>query len=440
MRIIVLGLGYVGTITAAGLASKGHDVVGIDVDESKVEGIRRGLSPVVEPGIGDLVAAGVASGRLQAATEIAAVLDGADVTLVCVGTPSTTRGGTDLTFLTRALADLREAMTTARPPASGHHSVVIRSTVPPGTGHSVVAPLFAPEQLPAGWSVGTAMCPEFLREGSGVADFYDPPFVVVGTEDARTRDELTDLFAFLDRQIHQVDVPTAEALKYACNAFHAVKITFANEVGRLFCEFGVDSRQVMQIFCEDEKLNLSAAYLRPGFAFGGSCLPKDLRALQDLARVAAVDIPMISATTASNELVIRHVVDRVLATGLRHVCLLGLSFKSDTDDVRESPSLELAERFVGKGLEVRIFDPIVNPDLLVGANLRHLQSRLTHVNRLLAASPDDALSTAEIAIVTSTDPGTLTALLAHPPQVVLDMSGRLGDQVEHLPGYEGVSW
>jgi GDP-mannose 6-dehydrogenase len=263
---------------------------------------------------------------------------------------------------------------------------------------------------------------------------------VVGTEDERTQTALAELFAFLGQEIHHVDVPTAEALKYACNAFHAVKITFANEVGRLFCEFGVDSRQVMEIFCQDDKLNLSAAYLRPGFAFGGSCLPKDLRALQDLARLAAVDIPMISATTVSNELVIRHVVDRVLATGLTHVCLLGLSFKSDTDDVRESPSLELAERFVGKGLEVRIFDPIVNPDLLVGANLRHLQSRLTHVNRLLVATPDDALSSAEIAIVVSTDRSVLSALLAHPPRVVLDMSGRLGDQVEHLPGYEGVSW
>lgn len=440
MRIIVLGIGYVGTITAAGLASKGHDVVGIDVDESKVEGIRRGLSPVVEPGIAELVATGVASGRLTATTDFGSALDGADVSLVCVGTPSTSRGSTDLSYLTRALTDLREAMEGARPPASGHHSVVIRSTVPPGTGAAEVAPLFAPEGLPAGWSVGTAMCPEFLREGSGVADFYDPPFVVVGTEDERTESTLAELFAFLGQGIHHVDVPTAEALKYACNAFHAVKITFANEVGRLFCEFGVDARQVMRIFCEDDKLNLSAAYLRPGFAFGGSCLPKDLRALQDLARLAAVDIPMISATTVSNELVIRHVVDRVLATGLTHVCLLGLSFKSDTDDVRESPSLELAERFVGKGLEVRIFDPIVNPDLLVGANLRHLQSRLTHVNRLLVASPDDALRSAEVAIVVSTDRSVQSALLAHPPRVVLDMSGALGEQVEHLPGYEGVSW
>lgn len=440
MRITVLGLGYVGTITAAGLASKGHHVVGIDVDASKVESLRRGASPVVEPGIDELVAEGIATGRLDATTDIRAALDRSDVSLVCVGTPSTARGSTDLAFMTRALADVRAAMESVRPPDSGHHSVVIRSTVPPGTGASVVAPLFAADELPTGWSVGTAMCPEFLREGCGVADFYDPPFVVVGTADERTRTSLGRLFAFLGQEVHAVDVPTAEGLKYACNAFHAVKITFANEMGRLFSEYGVDARRVMEIFCEDDKLNLSAAYLRPGFAFGGSCLPKDLRALQDLARSAAVDVPLISATTASNEVVVRRVVDRVLATRLERVCLLGLSFKMHTDDVRESPSLELAERFLGKGLDVRIFDPIVNPDRLVGANLRHLQSRLTHVNRLIAPSPEEALREADIAIVTSTDPSVLAALRADPPQLVLDLSGRLGADVELLPGYEGVSW
>lgn len=440
MRITVLGLGYVGTITAAGLASKGHDVVGVDVDGSKVETIRRGSSPVVEPGIAELVASGVAAGRLTATTDMTAALERSDVSLVCVGTPSTARGSTDLTFLTRALGEVRDAMVSAAPPASGHHSVVIRSTVPPGTGATVVAPVFAADRLPGGWSVGTAMCPEFLREGSGVADFYDPPFVVVGTHSTATRQALAELFASLDQATHDVDVPTAEALKYACNAFHAVKITFANEMGRLFCEYGVDARRVMELFCEDDKLNLSAAYLRPGFAFGGSCLPKDLRALQDLARAAAVDVPLISATTTSNDLVVRHVVDWVLATHLEHVCLLGLSFKMHTDDLRESPSLELAERFLGKGLHVRIYDPIVNPDLLVGANLRHLQSRLTHVNRLLAGSAEEALQDADIAIVTSTEPGVLAALRAHPPQVVFDMNGRLGEDLEHLPGYEGVSW
>lgn len=439
MRITVLGLGYVGTITAAGLASKGHHVVGIDVDESKVESLRRGSSPVVEPGIDELVAEGIATGRLEATTDIRVALERSDVSLVCVGTPSTARGSTDLTFMTRALADVREAMESVQAPASGHHSVVIRSTVPPGTGASVVAPMFA-DELPVGWRVGTAMCPEFLREGSGVADFYDPPFVVVGTADERTRASLSRLFDFVGQEAHHVDVPTAEGLKYACNAFHAVKITFANEVGRLFSEYGVDARRVMEVFCQDDKLNLSAAYLRPGFAFGGSCLPKDLRSLQDLARAAAVDVPLISSTTVSNELVVRRVVDRVLATRLERVCLLGLSFKMHTDDVRESPSLELAERFLGKGLDVRIFDPIVNPDRLVGANLRHLQSRLTHVNRLIAASPEDALRDADVAIVTSTDPTVLAALRANPPQLVLDMNGRLGDDLEHVPGYEGVSW
>ena len=440
MRVAVLGLGYVGTVTAAGLASQGHEVVGVDVDDMKVDAISRGASPVVEPGIDRMIKEGVAAGRLRATSDPRVALDGADVSLVCVGTPSSSRGDADLTYISRALADLRDAMSFARPPASGVHSVVVRSTVPLGTGRSLVAPAFAAELLPPGWSVGTAMCPEFLREGCGVEDFFDPPFVVVGADDVRTREALTELFAFLGQEIHHVDVPTAEALKYACNAFHAVKITFANEMGRVFSPYEVDARRVMAIFCEDRKLNIAPTYLRPGFAFGGSCLPKDLRALQNMARVAGVDVPLISATTVSNEIVVRSVVDRVLETGYRRVCLLGLSFKMDTDDLRESPSLELAERFVGKGLEVRIFDSIVNPERLVGANLRHLQSKLSHVNRLLATSPEEALAEAEVVVVATSDPAVLRALAAADPKVVLDINGRLGDDIEHLSGYQGVNW
>ena len=440
MRVAVLGLGYVGTVTAAGLASQGHEVVGVDVDDMKVDAISRGASPVVEPGIDSMIKDGVAAGRLRATSDPRVALDGADVSLVCVGTPSSSRGDADLTYISRALADLRDAMSFARPPASGVHSVVVRSTVPLGTGRSLVAPAFAAELLPPGWSVGTAMCPEFLREGCGVEDFFDPPFVVVGADDVRTREALTELFAFLGQEIHHVDVPTAEALKYACNAFHAVKITFANEMGRVFSPYEVDARRVMAIFCEDRKLNIAPTYLRPGFAFGGSCLPKDLRALQNMARVAGVDVPLISATTVSNEIVVRSVVDRVLETGYRRVCLLGLSFKMDTDDLRESPSLELAERFVGKGLEVRIFDSIVNPERLVGANLRHLQSKLSHVNRLLATSPEEALADAEVVVVATSDPAVLRALAAADPKVVLDINGRLGDDIEHLSGYQGVNW
>lgn len=440
MKVAIFGLGYVGTVTAAGLANHGHEVVGVDVERSKVGAINRGESPVVEPGVDRLVAQAVAAGRLRATTEVLDAVDGSDVSLVCVGTPSTPRGDTDLTYIARALGDIREAMAQATPPESGFHAVVIRSTVPPGTGRDVVAPAFAPGLVPDGWEVGTAMCPEFLREGSGVEDFFGPPFVVIGAEDARTRAACESLFDFLDLEACHVDVASAEALKYACNAFHAVKITFANEMGRIFSQYGVDSRSVMEIFCQDHKLNISPAYLRPGFAFGGSCLPKDLRALQSLARTSGVDVPLVSSTLASNEIIVRALVDRVLATGYRHVALLGLSFKNNTDDLRESPSLEVAERFVGKGLEVRIYDPIVNPARLVGANLEHLQSKLAHVNRLLVDRPELALEDAEVVLVSTSDPASLAALQAISPRLVIDLDGRLGAGVERIQGYSGVSW
>ncbi|MFW5469130.1 nucleotide sugar dehydrogenase [Knoellia sp. CPCC 206435] len=440
MKVVIFGLGYVGTVTAAGLASRGHDVVGVDVDAGKVAAINGGTSPVVEPGVDRLVLDAVQAGRLRATTDVAEAMDRADLSLVCVGTPSRPRGDTDLSFIQRALSDLREAMSQAAPPASGFHSVVIRSTVPPGTGSSVVGPTFAPDLVPDGWSVGTAMCPEFLREGCGVEDFFAPPFVVVGTADPRTRESCEDLFGFLGLELHHVDVGTAESLKYACNAFHAVKVTFANEMGRIFSQFGVDSRTVMQLFCEDHKLNISPSYLRPGFAFGGSCLPKDVRALQSMARTVGVDLPLVSSTLTSNELTVRALVDRVLETGYRRVAILGLSFKMDTDDLRESPNLEIAERFVGKGLDVRIYDPVVNPDKLVGANLRHFQSKLAHVNRLLAPTPELALEDAEVAIVATSDPACLAALRSAAPTLVLDINGRLGEDVEHIAGYQGVSW
>jgi GDP-mannose 6-dehydrogenase len=440
MKVAIFGLGYVGTVTAAGLASQGHDVVGVDVERSKVAAICRGESPVVEPGVDRLVAQAVSAGRLRATTEVREAIDGAAVSLVCVGTPSTPRGDTDLTYIARALSDMREAMADAAPPPSGFHSVVIRSTVPPGTGASVVAPAFSPELLPDGWTVGTGMCPEFLREGSGVEDFFAPPFVVLGAEDPRTKVACEMLFDFLDQEVQHVDVASAEALKYACNAFHAVKVTFANEMGRIFTEYGVDSRGVMELFCQDRKLNISPSYLRPGFAFGGSCLPKDLRALQSMARTSGVDVPLVTSTLISNEIAVRGLVDRVLESGHRHVAILGLSFKMNTDDLRESPNLELAERFVGKGLEVRIYDPIVNPAKLVGANLEYLQSKLSHVSRLLVDRPEAALEGVEVALVATSDPSSLAALQDAHPQLVIDLNGRLGEAVEHIDGYRGVSW
>ncbi|MGN6577862.1 MAG: nucleotide sugar dehydrogenase [Nocardioides sp.] len=440
MKVAVFGLGYVGTVTASGLASCGHEVVGVDVDHAKVEAIQAGRSPVVEPGIDEQLADGVRAGRLRATTDARDAVDRAEVSLICVGTPSAANGSTDLTFITRALSDVRGAMEAVTPPPTGLHAVVVRSTVPPGTGAGVVAPVFDPAALPPGWTVGTGMCPEFLREGSGVKDFFDPPFVVVGASDDRTRETLGELFAFLGQDIHHVTVETAEALKYACNAFHATKVSFANEVARVFRFHGVDTREVMQIFCEDRKLNISPTYLRPGFAFGGSCLPKDLRSLHYMARMSGVDVPLLAGTGMTNELVVRDAVERIIATQLRRVCILGLSFKMDTDDLRESPNVELAERLIGKGFDVRIFDPIVNPDRLVGTNKRQVEAKLPHLNRLLAHSPRDALDGADVAVVSSADRDVVDALVSASPRMVLDLHGRLGSRVEQLPGYEGLGW
>ena len=440
MRVAVFGMGYVGTVTAAGLASRGHEVCGVDVDKVKVEQLSLGRSPVVEPGLDELIAAAVSSGRLTATTDPATALDRADVSLLCVGTPSLPQGGTDLTYLRRALADIRSRLPVVAPPSSGFHAVVVRSTVPPGTGDEVVQPAFADLDPATGWTVGTAMCPEFLREGSGVADFFSPPFVVLGTADQGVIDRLSEMFAFLDLDLRLVDVRSAEALKYACNAFHAVKVSFANEMGRIFRTYGVDSRQVMRIFTEDTVLNISPAYLMPGFAFGGSCLPKDLRTLLDMARTNALDVPLLNGTLQTNERVIADVVDRLISSPYRTVAMLGLSFKMNTDDLRESPNVELAERLIGKGFEVRIYDPIVNPERLMGSNLRYIESRLPHLRRLLVGTPREALQGCGTAIVATSDQSALDELRAMPPPRVLDLLGRLGPEIEQLPGYEGVGW
>jgi GDP-mannose 6-dehydrogenase len=439
MKLAVVGLGYVGTVTAACMASNGHDVWGVDVDTAKVGEIQAGRSPVAEPGLDALVASAVASGTLQATASCADALGGAEVSLVCVGTPSTARGGTDLSFVLRALDDIVVALR-ARLPTAGRHTVIIRSTVPPGTVQDVVLPALTGGLAGTGITIGAAMCPEFLREGSGIADFFASPFIVAGTSDPQVAEAVTKVFGFLGQPVQVVDVRTAEALKYACNAFHATKVSFTNEVSRLFRLLGVDSREVMSLFCEDRVLNISPSYLSPGFAFGGSCLPKDLRSLLHLARMNGADLPLLAGTLATNELVINEVVDRVVARGARSVALLGLSFKMNTDDLRESPKVELAERFIGKGLDVRIYDPVVNPARLVGANRRQVESKLPHLGRLLAREPADALRGADIAIVSSSDRAVLDALVTSPPRHLVDLCGRLGSEVESLPGYEGLSW
>lgn len=440
LKVAVFGLGYVGTVTAACLASNGHDVRGVDPDSMKVEMISNGRCPVVEPGLDEVVARAVENGSLRATMQPFDALDGAEISLVCVGTPSSPQGNVDLSYLMKAIKEIAQALAAVTGP-SGFHSVVVRSTVPPGTVEQEVVPALEAElEGQLGQGFGVAMCPEFLREGSGLADFVDPPFTVLGTSDPQVASSVERLFAFLDRPLRVVPVRTAEGLKYACNAFHAMKVSFANELARLYRALDVDARTVMDVFCEDDRLNISPSYLRPGFAFGGSCLPKDLRSLLYLARMNSVELPLLSGMMASNELTINDVVDRVARSGGRRIALLGLSFKMQTDDLRESPNVQLAETLIGKGFDVRIYDPIVQPSRLLGTNRAYVEFRLPHLGRLLADTPQEVLANCDVAVVSSCSSGVLTALRDDPPPLILDLDGRLGEAIEAIPGYEGVGW
>jgi GDP-mannose 6-dehydrogenase len=439
VKVTLFGLGYVGSVTATCLAARGHDVVGVDTDPGKVAVLASGKSPVVEPGLDELVTEVIAAGKLRATTSIAEGLADSDLSLVCVGTPSGAGGATDLSYVRKVVAEIgRQIADSTRP-----HTVVVRSTVPPGTVDDIVVPLL---EESSGRKVGddlqVAMCPEFLREGSSVTDFFEPPFLVIGGS-AEAAAVLTELFTFLSCPVETVPLRAAESVKYACNAFHAVKVSFANELARLYRLLDVDARRVMEVFVQDTQLNVSPAYLRPGFAFGGSCLPKDLRSLLYLARMNCVDLPLLESTLATNDILVRDVAERVLAAvdagGNRRVALLGLSFKHLTDDLRESPNVALAEMLIGKGVDIRVHDPVVNMARLSGANLRYVQAKLPHLQKVLHDDPAEALDGAHVAIVSSADARVVDAVIAADTPVVIDLNGRLGP-LEALAGYEGVGW
>ncbi|GAA4673433.1 nucleotide sugar dehydrogenase [Pseudonocardia yuanmonensis] len=442
MRVALFGLGYVGAVTATCLASSGHRVVGVDTDADKVAELNAGRSPVVEPGLDELVSAARSRALLAATTSAEEALREADVSLVCVGTPSGPGGSTDLSQVRRVSEEIGRAIAGQSRP----HTVVVRSTVPPGTVGSVVTPLL---QSTSGRGPETglhvAMCPEFLREGTSVRDFFDPPFLVVGGT-AAAISVVRELFAFLGCGVHETRLSAAESVKYACNAFHALKVSFTNEIARLYRMLEVDSRDVMEVFVQDRQLNISPAYLRPGFAFGGSCLPKDVRSLLHLARMNNVGLPVLEGALASNDMLVRDVAQRVLERidedggTNRRVALLGLSFKHLTDDLRESPNVALAEILIGKGLDVAIHDPVVNMARLSGANLRYVRARLPHLQRVLHDDAASALAGARVAIVSAADDGVIDALRDADPPMVLDLHGRLGAAVEDLTGYQGVGW
>jgi len=441
MRISIFGIGYVGAVSAACLAADGHDVAAVDTNAHKVKMLNDGVAPIVEAGLAELVREGVRSGRLRATTDVQDAIGGSDASIVCVGTPSRANGDLDLSQVARVCESIGEAL--AR--KEGFHAVIVRSTMLPGSMRGVVQPaLEKGSGKKADQDFGLAIFPEFLREGSAIRDYREAGTVIIGVSDARTEGMLREInkgVPSLDQggQVHVTDLETAEAVKYANNAWHAAKIVFANEVGSFCKAHGIDSHKVMEIVCADRRLNVSTAYMRPGFAYGGSCLPKDLRAVRYRAKQRDLRLPMLTALSESNEGLIEAVDETVMEAGNRRIGMIGLSFKGGTDDLRESPAVTLAERLFGKGYDLKIFDANVNYSKLMGSNLTYIQQHIPHLSERLTDDLAGVVQHADTLVVTHTDLGGAALPKLRPEQTVIDLV-RLPGLAQAGGRYIGLHW
>ena len=438
MRVSVFGLGYVGSVSAACFAEDGHEVVGVDVAPAKVQSLNEGRSPIVEKGLDELIRDNTANGRLRATTDTAEAVKATELSLICVGTPSRKNGSLDLTYLERVAEQIGEALKEK----DDYHVVVVRSTVLPGTTHDVVIPaLERTSGKKYGTGFGVTVNPEFLREGTAIHDFRHPPLTLVGHNYASDAEPTKALYAKVEAEMETTTIRTAEMMKYASNTWHALKVTFANEIGNVCKRVGIDSHEVMSIFCKDTKLNLSSYYMKPGFAFGGSCLPKDVRALQYRAKEVDLDMPVIQAILGSNQLQIQHAIDEIVDTGKKRVGLLGFSFKAGTDDLRESPIVILAEALLGKGFQLCIYDKNVSLARLVGANKDYINKQIPHLSSLLSDSIDDVLDKSDVIVVGNGAPEFGDALTrTREDQVILDLV-RVNTPRDQIKGdYRGICW
>jgi GDP-mannose 6-dehydrogenase len=438
MKVSVFGLGYVGSVSAASFAADGHTVVGVDVNPDKVASLNEGRSPIVEKGLDELIRAGAANGSLRATTSTDEAVHATDLSLLCVGTPSRKNGSLDLTYLERVSEQIGSALRQK----DGYHVVVIRSTVLPGTTHDVVIPtLERASGKQYGTGFGVTVNPEFLREGTAIQDFRQPPLTLVGHNYKSDAAPTEALYSKVDAPLVNTSIRTAEMIKYASNTWHALKVCFANEIGNLCKRVDIDSHEVMDIFCRDEKLNLSSYYMKPGFAFGGSCLPKDVRALQYRAKEVDLDMPVIKAILGSNQLQIQHALEQVMESGKKRVGLLGFSFKAGTDDLRESPIVILAEALLGKGYDLRIYDRNVSIARLVGANKEYINTQIPHLSSLLCETIDEVLEHSEVIVVGNAAPEFADALKrTRADQTIVDLV-RVKTAREDIPAdYQGICW
>jgi len=420
MNISIFGLGYVGAVSLACLARDGHSVIGVDIDPAKLELIRSGKTPVVEEGMVELMSRVAASGRVMVTTDVVQAVMDSDLSLICVGTPSAPNGSQDQSAMLKLAHELGRAMR-GKP---GGHVFVFRSTLVPGTVEDVLRPIIERESgKKDGRDFDVCFQPEFLREGTSIRDYDRPPFTVVGANGEIPIARLRELFGHLPCEFYATSIRAAEMVKYCCNNFHALKITFANETARLCEALGVDAFQVMDLVCKDRQLNISPAYLKPGFAFGGSCLPKDLRATLHLAKTRDVELPMLGNVLGSNRVHVEHAIAKVLASGRRRVGMIGLSFKTGTDDLRESPLVVIAEQFIGKGLSLLVYDPEVHMSRLLGANRRFIEQHVPHIGSLMREDIESVIAGSDFLVVGLSDTKIFEALARHvrEDQLVLDL-------------------
>jgi GDP-mannose 6-dehydrogenase len=438
VNISIFGLGYVGAVSLACLARDGHRVVGVDVDETKLELIKAGRTPVVEEGMVQLMADVTASGRVTVTRDAAEAIRETELSLICVGTPSAPNGSQDQTAVIRLAQEVGAALRSK----TEAHVLVFRSTLVPGTVEEVLRPVIE-EASGKKDGVDFHVCfqPEFLREGSSIKDYDKPPYTIVGANAEAPAIKLRRIFGHLPCEFYATSVRAAEMVKYCCNNFHALKITFANETARLCEALKIDPFEVMDLVCRDTQLNISKAYLRPGFAFGGSCLPKDLRATLHLAKMNDVEMPMLGGILPSNLNHIDHAMAKVLQSGRRKIGMIGLSFKGGTDDLRESPLVLLAEHFIGKGLSVLVYDPEVHLSNLLGANRRFIERHLPHIGSLIRSDISAVIAQSELLVVGLNDASVAAALAEHvrPDQIVLDLA-RLPDGRRLRGDYWGLCW